>query len=171
MPRIPLAALLVVAILAACGGETPREPIRLGGSTMGTTWSVQVVDPPPTVVEGDLERHLQGLLDAVNGQMSTWDPDSELSRFNDAPAGEWFPVSAALVEVVDVALELARETDGQISAVLFTAGLHTERVPDLAARFGVTPDALIPAGARPPTPVVRALAHHGVRWQIGRAHV
>lgn len=67
---------------------------------------------------------------------------------------------------LDEAHLLARETDGQISAVLFTAGLHTERVPDLAARFGVTPDALIPAGARPPTPVVRALAHHGVRWQL-----
>lgn len=67
---------------------------------------------------------------------------------------------------LDEAQLLAREFEGEISAVLFKAGLQTEKVPNLAARFGVPPAALIPVGSRPPEPVVRALAHHGVVWQL-----
>lgn len=93
----------------------------------------------------------------------------------DSPAGELQQLAMDLLgrdfEVhyasdLDEAYLLARETDGQINAVLFTPGLHTERVPDLAARLGVSTEALIPFGQRPPAPVVRALAHHGVLWQL-----
>jgi len=64
----------------------------------------------------------------------------------------------------DEAQLIAAETDGQISVVLFTADVELENVPDLAARFGVPADALIPLGHRPPERVVKALHHHGVRW-------
>lgn len=66
----------------------------------------------------------------------------------------------------DEAQLLAAETDGQINAVLFTASLDLERIPDFAERLGVPTDALIPFGLRPPKPVVRALRHHGVRWHL-----
>lgn len=67
---------------------------------------------------------------------------------------------------IDEAQLLAGETDGQINAVIFTPNLAIERIPDLAARFGVTTDALIPYGPRPAKRVVAALAHHGVRWHL-----
>ena len=67
---------------------------------------------------------------------------------------------------VDEAQLLAGETDGQINAVLFTAAADIERIPDLAARFQVSPEALIPCGDRPAERVVKALHHHGVRWQL-----
>lgn len=67
---------------------------------------------------------------------------------------------------IDEAQLLAGETDGQINAVLFTAAADIERIPDLAARFRVSPEALIPCGDRPPDRVVKALHHHGVRWQL-----
>ncbi len=67
---------------------------------------------------------------------------------------------------VDEAQLLAAECDGRINAVLFTASVEMERVPDLARRLRVTPDALIPFGLRPPERVVKALHHHGVRWQL-----
>ena len=91
-------------------------------------------------------------------------PNGELQQLAMELLGRDFEVHYA--SDLDEAYLLARETDGQINAVLFTAGLHTERVPDLAARFGVTTEALIPFGRRPPEPVVRALAHHGVLWQL-----
>ncbi|MEE7548224.1 FAD:protein FMN transferase, partial [Xanthomonas sp. Kuri4-1] len=58
----------------------------LGGPTMGTTWSVRLVlphdrDPHP------LHAGIQRQLDAVVAQMSTWEPDSDISRYNRAPAG------------------------------------------------------------------------------------
>ena len=67
---------------------------------------------------------------------------------------------------LDEAQLLAGETDGMINAVLFTADTDLERVPDLAARFGVAPDTLIPFGVRPAPRVVKALQHHGVRWHL-----
>lgn len=116
--RAGVAALAVLWVLAGCGEEPPREAVRVGGETMGTTWSVQVVDPPATIVREDLKPHLRGLLDEIDGQMSTWDPESALSRFNRAPPGEWFAVPAALAEVVAVALQLAEETDGALDVTV-----------------------------------------------------
>lgn len=67
---------------------------------------------------------------------------------------------------IDEAQLLAAEAGEQINAVLFTADVEMERVPDLARRFRVAPDALIPFGVRPPERVVKALHHHGVRWHL-----
>ena len=91
-------------------------------------------------------------------------PSGELQQLAMELLGRGFEVHYA--SDLDEAYLLARETDGQIHAVLFTPGPQLERVPDLASRFGVTPEALIPVGPRPATRVVRALAHHGVLWQL-----
>jgi len=93
----------------------------------------------------------------------------------DTPAGELQQLAMDLLgrdfEVhyaadVDEAQLLAAECDGRINAVLFTADVDMERVPDLARRLRVAPDALIPFGLRPAERVVKALHHHGVRWQL-----
>ena len=44
--------------------------------------------------------------------MSTYRADSEISRFNRAPAGEWFAVSAAVAEVVAASREISEKTGG-----------------------------------------------------------
>ena len=84
---------------------------RLGGETMGTFWSVQFADP--------LRRDLHALhataeqaLDLVVAQMSTWEPNSEISRFNDAPAGTWVPVSKEFMDVLQCAVETAHVSAG-----------------------------------------------------------
>jgi len=91
-------------------------------------------------------------------------PEGELQQLAMDLLGRDFEVHYAAD--VDEAQLLAAECDGQINAVLFTAQVDMERVPNLAARFGVAPDALIPFGQRPPDRVVKALHHHGVRWQL-----
>lgn len=81
------------------------------GDTMGTTWSVRAVLP----VELSLRAWhdgIQRVLDLVDGQMSTYKPQSALSRFNQAPAGTWHILPAECFEVVSLALDLARESGG-----------------------------------------------------------
>ncbi|MGA0839981.1 MAG: FAD:protein FMN transferase, partial [Pseudomonadales bacterium] len=51
-------------------------------------------------------------LRAVNAEMSTYLPESTLSRFNAASLETWFAVEPALVEVVTASLELSRESNG-----------------------------------------------------------
>jgi thiamine biosynthesis lipoprotein len=82
----------------------------LRGTTMGTTWSVQLVaahDQLPA-----LSRVIQMALDDVVGQMSHWEASSDLSRFNRAPPGAWQVLPDAFFTVLDCALALARDSEG-----------------------------------------------------------
>jgi thiamine biosynthesis lipoprotein len=107
-----LLALVLAPVLVACGEAPAREVIDLGGRTMGTTWSLRLAAPPEDLDVDALARDVEARLAAVNARMSTWDPDSELSRFNAADPGAWFEVSAPLVEVVSAARTLSERTDG-----------------------------------------------------------
>ncbi len=80
-----------------------------GGETMGTTWSVRLVGSQRDLHA--LHRWAQAELDTVVAQMSTWEPDSDLSRFNRAPAG-WHALPDALLTVLAGAIDVARSSDG-----------------------------------------------------------
>ncbi|WP_322405457.1 FAD:protein FMN transferase [Massilia luteola] len=77
------------------------------GATMGTTWSARVAAGAVAGLHGAL----QAELDAIVAQMSHWDPDSLLSRYNRAPAGTWVDLPAQFFDVMDYALS-AREASG-----------------------------------------------------------
>lgn len=76
---------------------------------MGTTWSVQAVLGERDL---DLRSCIESALRQVIEQMSTWEPTSDLSRFNRAPANSWCDLPAECWEVLMYALWLARATDG-----------------------------------------------------------
>lgn len=74
------------------------------GRTMGTTWSARVTAGRAGDLRGDLRAELQAELDAIVAQMSHWDDDSLLSRYNRAPAGTWVDLPAPFFDVMDYAL-------------------------------------------------------------------
>ena len=55
---------------------------------------------------------MQSALDDVESRMSTWLPDSEVSRFNATPEDAWVAVSADTVALVDMAAAVSRMTGG-----------------------------------------------------------
>jgi len=134
--RLPV-LLAVALLLGACA---PLEVVRLHGQTMGTTWSARVVVPARTDVD-PLRERVQQRLDRVVGQMSTWEPDSDLSRFNRAPAGTWQALPPELLDVLDRALALARSTGGAYDPTIaplvdlwgFGPPSQSHRIPDEAA--------------------------------------
>ncbi len=81
------------------------------GETMGTFWSVRAVMPAELSLVSRA-RGIQAVLDRVDGQMSTYKPDSALSLFNAAPAGTWHVLPTECFEVVRHALQVAAESDG-----------------------------------------------------------
>jgi len=89
-----------------------RKPVRLEGATMGTTWSVVLGTKPAGADPAALQLLLQQQLDLINTQMSTYDPASEVSRFNVSSSTDWFPVSAETAQVVELAQEISRVSDG-----------------------------------------------------------
>ena len=103
--------------LAAAGCDpaaphVPPAPVGWRGETMGTTYSVQLADPPAGVTPKAARAAVEGELAAVNRQMSTWDRASELSRFNVSSSTDWFPVSPETAAVVALALEIAEASGG-----------------------------------------------------------
>lgn len=106
--------VVLLASLVGCGdGATEsRSVLALDGQTMGTTWSLRVAAPPASLREAELRTAIEARLARINALMSTYDAQSELSRFNAAPVGTWFEVDAELLAVVDAARELGELTDG-----------------------------------------------------------
>ena len=89
--------------------------IHLQGLTMGTTWQVKVAissDHPLEHSPQQLQRAIQERLDHVVRQMSSWAHDSDLSRFNRAPAGALVPIPDDLERVMSYALDVARDSGG-----------------------------------------------------------
>lgn len=104
--------VLVPAIERTPQPPPPGARVRaLAGATMGTTWSVQF-NAPASIDVLDVQAMVQSALDRVVQQMSTWQPDSVLSHFNEARAGTWHELPVEFATVLQCALDLARDTGG-----------------------------------------------------------
>jgi thiamine biosynthesis lipoprotein len=113
-----VAAICAVS-LATLVCRVNAETITLGGPTMGTSYRVRLVAPNSAAVNAkNLQKDVESLLAEIDAQMSTYRDDSELSRFNRAPAGEWFVVSSATAEVVAAAQEISQKSGGAIDVTV-----------------------------------------------------
>jgi thiamine biosynthesis lipoprotein len=86
---------------------------------MGSPYAVKIVDGKLTenqVVV--LKEEIEKTLVEINRQMSNYQPDSELSRFNLAPENVPFKVSSEFSKVTRFALELCRLSDGAFDPTL-----------------------------------------------------
>ena len=106
--------------LAGCGQEkiqtkpeSQQSEIQLTGNTMGTHYSIKVVGGAIQDA-AKLQAEVDVLLARVNGQMSTYDPDSELSRFNRHRSGAPMVVSSDTARVVTEAMHIGRESRGAL---------------------------------------------------------
>ncbi|MGB5833355.1 MAG: FAD:protein FMN transferase [Thiohalocapsa sp.] len=79
---------------------------------MGTTYSIQLVDLPRSLTGPGVQQRVNAVLAGVNDLMSTYQADSELSRFNASPSTDWFPVSMELVSVVAEAQAISSASGG-----------------------------------------------------------
>ena len=141
-------SLLLAVFLVACNErvETDSELQRLDGKTMGTTWSVVLgssvsespglttagsfaepdseslerVDPAidPAIDVHVLKIEIEQELARLNRLMSTWDPDSELSRFNALQSIEAQPLHTDTLLVIDTARRVSQLTAGHYDITL-----------------------------------------------------
>ena len=74
---------------------------------MGTTWSARIVDAP-----ADSRDAIDQTLAGVIAQMSNWEPDSDISRFNSSAIGQWVPLPPDMMTVLQAGLHVARLSSG-----------------------------------------------------------
>lgn len=118
------------------------EVASLGGTTMGTSWRLRLAVRRGRDLHG-LHAGVQGVLDGIVAQMSTWESGSDISHYNHAAAGTWQRLPAAFAHVLDVALEVARASDGAFDPTVgpmvalwgFGAARGPLRVPTDEARI------------------------------------
>jgi thiamine biosynthesis lipoprotein len=83
----------------------------LNGETMGSRYSA-VFFAPADIDLFTIGAALFAAVDQVDRQMSTWKPDSDLSRLNAAPAHQWHTVPAELLSVLDTAVRVGIQSRG-----------------------------------------------------------
>lgn len=152
--RLALPAMAVLLLAACQSPPNAATPLRLSGATMGTSWSVTLGGLPAGTTRNQLQPLLQQRLDRINALMSTYDPASELSRFNDQSSSDWFPVAAETAAVVALAQQISRLTDGAFDVT----------VGPLVDLWGFGP---LPRASQPPT------AHQveQTRHRVGYRHL
>lgn len=109
-----LLTLIISFFLTAC--QKDPEIISLSGKTMGTSYHIKYID------SGNLQQNaeqaheqIEVILKDVNAKMSTYDPNSELSRFNQSrEINKPVEISADLGTVIQEAIRLNRLTEGAL---------------------------------------------------------
>lgn len=114
---IAAAALGLAVTGNASGAELPV--VAWQGRTMGSDYTVKIVDAKLTEPEvAALKDEIEKTLAEVNRQMSNFQPESELSRFNKSPENTPFKVSPDFARVLKFGLELSRVSDGAFDPTL-----------------------------------------------------
>ncbi len=112
---LPVFMVVLVALTVWRLGfqDSPQALYEFNGATMGTTYSVKLAARKlPHEEHRRIAETIDRRLSAVNRLMSTWDQDSELSRFNRFASTDAFAVSPQTLEVFRVAREVSALTEG-----------------------------------------------------------
>ncbi len=107
-------ALFICLFAVGCSRSenVARETVSFEGGIMGTTYHITVVAELSDVASASTAEAIEHALKHVDGKMSTYKADSEISRLNQAPGGVYVPLSAETFAMLQLALEINRETEG-----------------------------------------------------------
>jgi len=144
----PLASFFIVALACLVSACSPykEESHFFGGQIMGTTYHVTVIADAKEVPE-NLAAQIKTALEDIDGKMSTYKPDSELSRLNRAPLNEPQIISPELMDVLSLAMEIYLDSGGAFDPSVgplvdlwgFGPSIHEDRVPsddEIVERLG-----------------------------------
>lgn len=106
----------IILCIVLLGGCDQTQQADIVGNTMGTTYSIKIISTD--IDQANLTAEVETRLRDINGLMSTYMPDSELSRFNQSPANEWFNVSPEIIEVLAMAADIYRLSEGSFDVTV-----------------------------------------------------
>lgn len=116
LPYISAIWLVMIAgifSVVSCDKNSGRSDlVVLNGFTMGTTYTVKINEPRSKNDPLLIKKSIDILLDDLNAKMSTYLPDSELSRLNQSRSTDWIEISDDLYEVIKQAIDIYTISDG-----------------------------------------------------------
>lgn len=102
--------LACVALLLTGFDASPSTVLT--GETMGTSYRLVLSGQLNQFESASLQSDVDQALNRLEDQMSTWRPESELSRFNYSSSTDWFPVSHDTAFVVSKAKQIWEISNG-----------------------------------------------------------
>ena len=104
--------LIFLLLFFSCQEQQPVV-LTYAGQTMGTSYHIKIVTNTDNAdAENSLQTGIDSVLRDVNMQMSTYIPESEISRFNSYQDVEPFEVSSEFIKVLVEALQMNKDSQG-----------------------------------------------------------
>lgn len=111
--------LLAFSILVLTNCQPQTSLIELQGNTMGTYYVVKYFPVPGGSDQQTIQQSITKLLKNVNRQMSTYDKNSEISRFNAfQKTDQSFPISNGFMDVIKEAKRIHTITEGGLDITI-----------------------------------------------------
>ena len=102
-------ALLMTTFLVGC--SEPPELQTVEGYAQGTTYQISFWSEEEVPVT-EVQTEFNDTLAKIDKELSTYRPDSFISKFNNSPSVAWQPVSEDFVELVKTAQEIHSKSEG-----------------------------------------------------------
>lgn len=113
-----LFAFLTILFFIGCSEQHTAKEHRLEGQAIGTHYSIIYLADDQQVNHPELEKQLAAIYQAANQSMSTYQQDSEISKFNRSDSTAPVEVSADFRQVVAEGIRLHRLTAGSLDITL-----------------------------------------------------
>ena len=97
----------------------PLKLYTFSGQTMGTTYFVKIVSENSAIDHGKIQKGVDSVLTLMNQHLSIWDPNSEISLFNQNQQKALIVVSPHLRNIISKSLEISDETNGAFDITVF----------------------------------------------------
>lgn len=117
MNKFKLIMLVLLAFsVTACfpSNNSAKKEVLLQGHTMGTTYNIKVVATIEQAEALQLQQQIDTVLKQVNQEMSTYIPDSEISRFNKSQSTQAVEISAGFARVLAESIRLGELSSGKL---------------------------------------------------------
>lgn len=98
-------ALLTILLFVSCGNNIP-EPVFFHGDAFGTSYNIQLYSKQNV----DFQKGLDSVIDVVNHSVSTYIPDSDISKINNGDST--MVVDSIFKEVFKISAEVNKKTSG-----------------------------------------------------------
>ncbi len=113
--------IIVIVLLSLTGmtvylnqhSTTAGQLVSIDGATMGTSYHIKLVAADDwTVGIDELQAKIKSRLAAIDAKMSTFKPDSDISRFNSNGGDTWITITPETMLVVNTAHKISTLTTG-----------------------------------------------------------
>tara|TARA_B100001250_G_C19745468_1_gene765094 strand:+ start:151 stop:1218 length:1068 start_codon:yes stop_codon:yes gene_type:complete len=115
----PRAQLLLGFLLFYIGCDSKSNQYLVTGYTMGTTYTIKLISSKNEFDTELIKSGIDSLLFDLNKKLSTWDPESEISKFNSWQSVEPYPASDHLLYLIDNSNDISLKTDGLFDITVY----------------------------------------------------